>query len=230
MNILEAIKSRKSIRQFTNDEVKIEDLEEIVEVARRAPSSVNGQQISLIYTVDKEIIGKIADLSGGQAQIRNAKAFICIIGDFYRDKIYLESIGEKLTDNIQNLREIASVDAGIMATILNFAAIAKGYGCTIIGGVKQEPEKIGKILNLPDNTFILLGLTLGVPTKESLEGTLKPRIEKNAFAMKDEYNKDAQINAIKDYEVVLDKWFKSINVEQPLFGKVIERFYSKKGE
>lgn len=42
MNIVEAIKQRKSIRQFTKQEVRDEDLEEIIELARRAPSSVNG--------------------------------------------------------------------------------------------------------------------------------------------------------------------------------------------
>ena len=83
------------------------------------------------------------------------------------------------------------------------------------------------MLNLPENTIVALGITIGVPTKESLEGTLKPRIKKEAFAMEDKYNKEVQVNSVKDYEKVLDKWFKDINVEQPLFGDVISRFYSK---
>ena len=94
MNIIEAIKQRKSIRQFTKQEVRDEDLEEIIELARRAPSSVNGQQISLIYTKDRDIIEKIAHLSGGQAQISDCSVFVSIIGDFYRDRVYLESVGD----------------------------------------------------------------------------------------------------------------------------------------
>lgn len=54
MDLIEAIKNRKSIRKFTDESIKKEDLEEIIEVARRAPSSVNGQQISLVYTTDKK--------------------------------------------------------------------------------------------------------------------------------------------------------------------------------
>lgn len=227
MDIIEAIKNRKSIRKFTDESIKKEDLEEIIEVARRAPSSVNGQQISLVYTTDKNIIEKIAHLSGGQAQIRDCSCFITLIGDYYRDKVYLESVGKKLTEDIQRLREVAMVDAGIMALTINYAAMAKGYGCTIIGGVKENPEQIAELLNLPKNTIVALGITIGVPTKESLEGTLKPRIKKEAFAMEDKHNKEVQVNAIKDYEKVLDKWFKDINVEQPLFGDVISRFYSK---
>lgn len=227
MDLLEAIKNRKSIRKFTDESIKKEDLEEIIEVARRAPSSVNGQQISLVYTTDKNIIEKIAHLSGGQAQIRDCSCFITLIGDYYRDKVYLESVGKELTDDIQRLREVVMVDAGIMALTINYVAMAKGYGCTIIGGVKENPEQIAELLNLPKNTIVALGITIGVPTKESLEGTLKPRIKKEAFAMKDKYNKEVQVNAVKDYEKVLDKWFKDINVEQPLFGDVISRFYSK---
>lgn len=227
MDLIEAIKNRKSIRKFTDESIKKEDLEEIIEVARRAPSSVNGQQISLVYTTDKNIIEKIAHLSGGQAQIRDCSCFITLIGDYYRDTVYLESVGKKLTEDIQRLREVAMVDAGIMALTINYVAMAKGYGCTIIGGVKDNPEQIAELLNLPKNTIVTLGITIGVPTKESLEGTLKPRIKKEAFAMEDKYNKEVQVNAVKDYEKVLDKWFKDINVEQPLFGDVISRFYSK---
>lgn len=227
MDLLEAIKNRKSIRKFTDESIKKEDLEEIIEVARRAPISVNGQQISLVYTTDKNIIEKIAHLSGGQAQIRDCSCFITLIGDYYRDKVYLESVGKELTDDIQRLREVAMVDAGIMALTINYVAMAKGYGCTIIGGVKDNPEQIAELLNLPENTIVALGITIGVPTKENLEGTLKPRIKKEAFAMEDKYNKEVQVNAVKDYEKVLDKWFKDINVEQPLFGDVISRFYSK---
>lgn len=227
MDLIEAIKNRKSIRKFTDESIKKEDLEEIIEVARRDPSSVNGQQISLVYTTDKNIIEKIAHLSGGQAQIRDCSCFITLIGDYYRDKVYLESVGKELTEDVQRLREVAMVDAGIMALTINYVAMAKGYGCTIIGGVKDNPEQIAELLNLPKNTIVALGITIGVPTKESLEGTLKPRIKKEAFAMEDKYNKEVQVNAVKDYEKVLDKWFKDINVEQPLFGDVISRFYSK---
>lgn len=181
MNIVEAIKQRKSIRQFTKQEVRDEDLEEIIELARRAPSSVNGQQISLIYTKDRDIIEKIAHLSGGQAQISDCSVFVSIIGDFYRDRVYLESVGEKLTDDVQRLKDVIATDAGIMAMVLNYAAMEKGYGCTIIGGVKQATEEISEILGLPKDTYIALGLTIGVPTAEAKAGTMKPRIEKKSF-------------------------------------------------
>lgn len=73
------------------------------------------------------------------------------------------------------------VDAGIMALTINYVAMAKGYGCTIIGGVKDNPEQIAELLNLPENTIVALGITIGVPTKESLEAYIKTKNKKRSF-------------------------------------------------
>lgn len=58
MDIKEAIMQRRSIRKFEDEKVEENDILEIIELARRAPSSVNGQQISLIYTMNKDLIEK----------------------------------------------------------------------------------------------------------------------------------------------------------------------------
>lgn len=52
--VIEQLQNRRSVRNFTGEKVKDEDLELILRTAQRAPSSVNGQQISLIVTRDKE--------------------------------------------------------------------------------------------------------------------------------------------------------------------------------
>ena len=56
--IIEQLQNRRSVRNFTGEKVKDEDLELILRTAQRAPSSVNGQQISLIVTRDKEKLKK----------------------------------------------------------------------------------------------------------------------------------------------------------------------------
>ena len=57
--VINQLSSRKSIRQFTGQSVSNEDLELIIKTAQRCPTSVNGQQISLVYTRDKD---KIRDI------------------------------------------------------------------------------------------------------------------------------------------------------------------------
>ena len=57
--VIEQLQNRRSVRNFTGEKVKDEDLELILRTAQRVPSSVNGQQISLIVTRDKEKLKKI---------------------------------------------------------------------------------------------------------------------------------------------------------------------------
>ena len=57
--VIEQLQNRRSVRNFTGEKVKDEDLELILRTAQRAPSSVNGQQISLIVTRDKEKLKKL---------------------------------------------------------------------------------------------------------------------------------------------------------------------------
>lgn len=56
--VIEQLQNRRSVRNFTGEKVKDEDLELILRTAQRSPSSVNGQQISLIVTRDKEKLKK----------------------------------------------------------------------------------------------------------------------------------------------------------------------------
>lgn len=226
MNIIEAISKRTSVREFTGESISKNNLEKMFELANTAPSHVNGQQISLVYTIDKEKIKKIAELCGGQEQVRTAEAFILLVGDYTRHKILLEKENLNLTDDEKHLREIAYLDAGLIAMILNLSAREFSYGCTMIGGVQNNPKEIAKLFNLPENVFIILGLTVGIPKKPN--AVPKPKISKKAFVMEDEYNLEIQEKAIIEYEETLDKWFKSINVKQPLFREVIKRFFKKK--
>ena len=58
-------KNRRSVRGFSGESVKDEDLKEILVAAQQAPSSVNGEQISLVVIRDKDKIAKIAEIAGG---------------------------------------------------------------------------------------------------------------------------------------------------------------------
>lgn len=228
MKILEFVKNRKSVRQFTGESVKEEDLKEILKLSSMVPTSVNGQQISLVYTRNKELISKLADLAGGQPQVRNADVFIVLVADYYRASLLLKDMGEELDYKEREMEFTAATDAGIISTFITFVSGALGYGSTIIGGVLQNKEEIAKLLELPEYTSVMLGITLGVPTESAKNAMVKPKIPVEAFAMEDKYNTEIQKEKVLDYEKTLDEWFKSIGVKQPLFREVIKVNYTKK--
>ncbi|MDY0052939.1 MAG: nitroreductase family protein, partial [Aliarcobacter sp.] len=92
---IKQLSSRKSIRQFTGQSVSNKDLELIFKTAQRCPTSINGQQISLVYTRDRDKIKQIAQLCGGQEQVATADVFIAIVVDFNRTIFAVEQSGEK---------------------------------------------------------------------------------------------------------------------------------------
>lgn len=63
MNTLEAIKTRRSTRRFSDKPVELEKLDKIVSAGRYAPSGGNSQTCHFIVVRNKEILAKLAELA-----------------------------------------------------------------------------------------------------------------------------------------------------------------------
>lgn len=241
--IIKQLSERKSIRQFTGEFVKDEDLELIIKTAQRCPTSINGQQISLIYTRDKEKIKQIAQLCGGQEQIATADVFITICVDFNRTIFAVEQTGEK--HQIDKSAEgvlVGAVDAGIMLNAIQIIAESLGYGTTAIGAVRNEPAKMIELLNLPLKTFPIVGTTIGVPTLEAKNAPLKPRIPLESFAFEDNYDDKKVKDGVLVYEKQMKKFREDNNMNylqsyceqtanyyKNIYFRKIEENYTKQG-
>ena len=211
--VIKQLSSRKSIRQFTGESVSDEDLELIIKTAQRCPTSINGQQISLVYTKDKEKIKEIAKLCGGQEQVATADVFIAIVVDFNRTILAVENAGEKhLIDQSAEGVLVGAVDAGIMLNAIQVAAESLGYGTTAIGAVRKEPESMIKLLNLPPKTFPIVGTTIGISTKEAKEAPLKPRIPLDTFAFEDTYDNKKVKEGVLQYEKQMKEYREEHNM------------------
>lgn len=228
MDIRKAILDRQSIRKFKDEDVKDEDLQDILYLATKTPSAFNGQQTTILYTRNKEKIQKISVLCGNQPQVANSNIFILLVTDLYKAKSVLNKKGLEMSENLQNIKDMAKIDAGIMAYAINMAAHNYGYGCTMIGGVYKEESELKKIFNLPEETSVAIGITLGVPSDENSKTNTKPKLDVNAVAMEDIYNKEIAEKSFFEYDVELDKWFKSIGIDHPLHTDIISKMFSKK--
>jgi FMN reductase [NAD(P)H] len=211
--VIEQLSSRKSIRQFTGDSVKQEDLELIIKTAQRCPTSVNGQQISLVYTKDKEKIKQISELCGDQQQVATADVFITIVVDFNRTIFAVEKAGEKhVIDQSAEGILVGAVDAGIMLNAIQISAESLGYGTTAIGAVRNAPDTMIKILDLPAKTFPIVGTTIGIPTKNAKDAPLKPRIPIDSFAFEDKYNDKKVKDGVISYEKQMKRFREDNNM------------------
>lgn len=225
---LTQLQNRKSIRHFTGEAISEADLETIFKTAQRAPTSINGQQISLVYTRDKAKLENIAELCGGQTHIAEADVFVGIVIDFNRTSAIVESVGKNhiIEQSAEGIM-VGAVDAGIMLSHLQSAAEALGYGTTAIGAVRKESEAFTKLFNLPQKTFLALGCIIGVPTEKAKNAPLKPRVALDSFVMQECYESEKVRNGALAYEQTL-KAFRDAtgSGSMPTYAEITSSYYA----
>ena len=79
--MLDLIKTRKSVRQYSDKHIPDEDLRKILEAGRLAPSWMNVQTWKFILIKSQENKDLLSELSAGQAHVKNADALIVCVAD-----------------------------------------------------------------------------------------------------------------------------------------------------
>ena len=85
MNTLDAILTRRSTRQFTDQPISQGTLHQILEAAMSGPCCVNARDWSFLVVTDREMLLKMAEANGRPADpLKKAAAGILICGDLSR--------------------------------------------------------------------------------------------------------------------------------------------------
>lgn len=160
MEALECIKGRRSVRQFTDEKVSKELFEEIVDVARFAPSWKN-TQIARYVALTGASKDKLAEVSfaawAGNANIINS-APMAVVVTYIKNRSGFErdgSFSTKKEDRWQNF------DCGIAAEAFCLGAFEKGLG-TVILGIFDEDE-VAKAIGLSEDRGVACIIALGHP-------------------------------------------------------------------
>jgi len=198
--VIKLLNNHRSIRNYTAESISEEDLDLIIRASQSAPSSINGQQVTIIGVRDKEKKKKLSELVGDQVYVDTAPLFLVFCADFYRAKLAAEITGEKLviTDS-EEAKLVGAVDVGLALSNAIAAAESLGLGIVPIGGIRKEPEAVVELLGLPEFVFPMVGLAIGHPTGES---EVKPRFPKEVVYHSEEYNKNL-LGKIKEYDEVI---------------------------
>jgi FMN reductase [NAD(P)H] len=187
---IKSILDHRSVRSYMDKDIEQDKLDAILDCAQAAPSSINGQQMSVIVIKDQETKDKIAALAGGQPWISATPVFLLFVADFYRAKLASEKHGEKLViaGNMEGTL-VGSIDVGLAMGNTIAAAESLGLGTVCIGGLRMNPDKIIEMLNLPEYVYPMVGLCLGYPNTEQL-AEKKPRFAKEAVIHTESYKQD----------------------------------------
>lgn len=145
------VTARHSIRNFTDEEVKLEDIKKALKIAQKAPSVCNRQSSRVYIVTQKEHINVVLDSQAG------ARGFSHLVA-----KLIVVSSDLRAFHGVQE-RNQAFVDAGIYSMLLLLALHYVGLGaCPLCWFADLESEKeIRRIIKIKDSETIMLCIAVG---------------------------------------------------------------------
>jgi len=184
MKTLEAIKKRRSTRQYLDKDIEFSKIAEIIEAGSYAPNAGNLQNWKFIIVKDKANIQKIAETCLEQYWMASAPAMIVVCSEDERSEKYYGDRGKQIY-NIQNCAAAAQ----------NIVLAATDLGLATCWVSAYKEENIRHILNMPANTTPQVVITIGY-SKEVPQ-------EKYMLELKDLFYFDSWGTTIKNLERIM---------------------------
>lgn len=158
MEVLEAIKTRRSIRKYKTDPIDDQTLEAVLEAARWAPSWENTQCWRFIVVRDGDIKSRLADTLNATNpaldSIRNAPVVIVACAELgksgYKNGVLATDKGDWFM-----------FDVALAMQNLVLAAHSLGLSTVYVG--RADAKKAAKILEIPEGYCFVAMTPLGYP-------------------------------------------------------------------
>lgn len=145
MEFKEVIQTRYSCKKYLPRQVESEKLEAILQAGRLAPTAKNLQEQHVYVLQSEEALKKV----DGVTPCRYGAPTVLLVA-FDRDNVFTYPGGK---------RDSGAEDATIVATHLMLAAADAGVNSCWINNF--DPEKLARVMELPENEDVLMLLDLG---------------------------------------------------------------------
>jgi len=155
MDVLEAIKGRRSVRAFKSEKnVSEKTVEDLIDAARWAPSAGNIQPWEFIIVSRPEIKKRLAEAAFNQSFIEEAPVVIVVCAD---ENSSSEGYGQR-GRTLYCLQDTAAAIQNIHLT-----AHSLGLGTCWVGAFKEE--EASEILKIPQGIRPVALIPVGYPSK-----------------------------------------------------------------
>ena len=149
---LELAQKRRSIRKYLDKEVDPEAVDQLVEAALRAPTSMGKNSWEFVVVTQPDLLQKLSRAKPhGAAFLKNAKLGIVVCGDSQTTDVWIE-------------------DASIASAFIHLAAAALDLGsCSIQIRERKHDDRqtaedyIAEVLNLPAHIRVESIMAIGHP-------------------------------------------------------------------
>ena len=167
MDVLEAIKTRRSVRSYSSQPIPADVMERMRQALRYAPSACNFQPWRFILVADPELRRKVAQAAHDQLWMSDAP--VIVVGCALPDQAFKHMGG---------YGNSADVDVAIALDHLTLAAVADGLGTCWIGAFNEE--KVKRLLEVPPQVKVVAMTPLGYPASPELNSPLDESRRKDA--------------------------------------------------
>ncbi len=176
MHVLEAIESRRAIKQFDpQHRLTAEEERTLLGLALLSPTAFNVQHWRFVLVKDPELRAQIRAVAWNQPQVTEASLLVVICANisawkndparYWRNApkeaqdILVPAIQAYYQDNAQAARDEVFRSTGIAAQTLMLAAKGMGYDSCPMDGF--DFAAVGKLINLPEDHVISMFVVIG---------------------------------------------------------------------
>ncbi len=182
--------AHRSVRAYLPTPLPDGVVEVLVAAASSAPSSSNVQAWSVVAIADPVRRARLAELAGGQKHIAQAPLLLVWVADLARADAIGAARGQQLAGlDYTETFLLASIDAMLAAQNALVAAESLGLGTVYIGAMRNHPEAVARLLDLPPRAYAVAGLVVGFPDP-AVETAVKPRLPQEAVLHRETYRRD----------------------------------------
>ena len=157
METWDAIRSRRNVRQYTDQPIARQQLQQILEAGRRAPSASNWQPWDFVVVTEREALRELAQVWQGARHVAGSAATIALIAPVQED--------EGKRDRVQYDLGQATAHIMLEATDLGIGSAHAAVG---------DQERAQRLLGFPADHFCAYLVALGYPADRPLRPIANP--------------------------------------------------------
>lgn len=158
METAEAIRNRRSVREFTGDPVSADELDRLLEAARWAPSGLNNQPWRFMHITDRSLIVELSELTRYRGVVAGATALIAVFLD--------------ATEMYDRTKDLMSAGAAIQNILL--AAHDIGLGACWLGEILARRADVESLMDVSSDLEFVALIALGRAVPRERPGVRHP--------------------------------------------------------
>ena len=157
MDVWDAIRARRNVREFASRPLPPDDLEQILEAGSRSPASRNWQRGDFVAVTDSDRLGQLAAVWRGARHVARSAATVALIAPVTEDA---------------RQRDHCHYDLG-QATISMMIAAA-GLGIGSAHAAVEDQRLARQLLGFPEGRFCAYLIAFGYPAGRPLTPLRNP--------------------------------------------------------